>query len=272
MAKSNEQRETQKKLLPATARSALVLLVFMSGCGPSREATGTLPDSDLVFTGTIAVVHSSAVDGLDPENCVIVNVTDVHRLPGNLDPLQGQTVTVQMKDVSSVRVGEQRTFFADVIALGAELGVKEVGSEPAGLDKQSRESLTQKVRERDRKRAEDDLRRRVEKASAVGLGRIVRITPMKKEQEIDREHDPEWQVVELRLSSVAKGGREQTISFLYPGSHDILFVGYPQMQVDQEWTVILDKSDEKEVGLVISHPSNILPASEFKHVESLIKK
>lgn len=258
--------------MPASARSALVLCMLLSACGPSKDATETFPESDLVFTGAIAVVHSSTVDGLDPETSVIVNVTDVHRVSGDLDPLQGQTVTVQMKDVSSVRVGEEWTFFANIIALGAELGVREVSSEPAGADKQSRESLTQKVRERDRKRAEDALRRRVEKASTVGLGTIVRITPMLKKQEIDREHDPEWQVVELRLSSVAKGERGQTIRFLYPGSRDILFIGYSKLQVDQEWTFILDKSDEKEVGLVVSDPSNILPASEFKHVESLVKK
>lgn len=272
MSRQNEQRGNQTRLVPPTAGAALVLLLLLSSCTLSKDKTMKLPDSDLVFTGTIVVVHSSTVDGLDPENSVIVNVTDVHRLPDGFDPLEGQALSLQMKDVSSAHVGEQRTFFADVVTIGAELGLMEVSSEPAGADKQSRDSLTRKVKENDMKRADDDLRQRVEKASAVALGKIVSITPMKKEQVLIREHNPEWQIVELQLSGVAKGGGEKTIRFLYPGSRDILFVRYPQLQMDQEWVVILDKSDEKEVELVISHPSNILPASEFKHVESVIKK
>ncbi|MDH3252075.1 MAG: hypothetical protein OEM41_04735, partial [Ignavibacteria bacterium] len=158
---------------------------------------------------------------------------------------------------------------ADEVSMGEDIGVNEVQSQPAS---EKPESVTQKVKESDMKRADDDLRRRTETASVVALGKIISITPLKKEQDLDREHDPDWQVVEFRLSSVAKGKGQETVRFLYPGSRDILFVRYPVIKADEEWTVILDSIKQMEVGLVIAQPSDIMPPAEFKRVESVMKK
>ena len=268
MGTTGEQRETRQRVAPGSAWAALILLLAIAGCGSSEKAM-TIPATDLAFTGTIVVVHSSIADGLDPENSAIVEVSDVHRSPGGFEALKGQMVTVRMKDVASARVGQKRTFFADVVSMGEDIGVNEVQSQPAS---EKPESVTQKVKESDMKRADDDLRRRTETASVVALGKIISITPLKKEQDLDREHDPDWQVVEFRLSSVAKGKGQETVRFLYPGSRDILFVRYPVIKADEEWTVILDSIKQMEVGLVIAQPSDIMPPAEFKRVESVMKK
>jgi hypothetical protein len=268
MGTTRKQREAQQWLTPRSACAALIVLLAMAGCGSSEKAM-TIPASDLAFTGTIVVVHSSTVDGLDPEHSVIVDVGDVYRSPDGLESLKGEMVTVRLKDVAGALVGQKRTFFADVVSIGTDVGVSEVQSEPA-VEKGA--EFAQKVQESDRKRADDDLRRRTEQARVVALGKIVSITPLQKEQDLDREHDPDWQVVEFRPSTIAKGVAQETIRFLYPGSRDILFAGFPILKADEQWTVILDTISQKEVGLVIAQPSNLMPPSEFRHVESVMKK
>ncbi len=225
--------------------------------------------AELIFRGTVHEVGVANLAIVEPnERTAIVRVEEVLKITGSLDDFTGREITVFA--IEALKPGEQHVFFTRVCLIGESLGVQEVGRAEGSIPK-----LAAKVREAQRQAVRTDLTARLNGADLVVSGKIVETRHVAPPSGRPiTEHDPEWREAVLEVSSVAKGEAPKgTLSFLYPGSLDVLWMKAPKPTVGLIGTWLLHRQEQANTGAVFAafDPQDLLSDEEAKVALTWVK-
>jgi hypothetical protein len=233
--------------------------------------------SSLIFIGTIEKLGTAkTTQATLEENTAVVTVEEVYTPTGGLGDLRKRGITVLLDARRPAKAGERALFFANGVAYGAGVVVREVERLPvtdkAALEKEIAAALT--------RRDDRALAQRIARSSLVVVGKVVSVREAQRpEQPAISEHDPRWFEAVVELTSVERGqfsGKDLTI--LFPASADELWAEAPKFKVGQEGVFILQK-DQTEIrppgprrlGYTALNPLDFQPNGRIDQVRRLVK-
>jgi len=161
----------------------------------ATSSDDAIRESDLIFNGTIEELGGSTVAALEAgPNMAVVRVDDLIRSTPVLAQLEGQRMTVELRDPGSVAAGEQYTFYATALLFGESVAVRELAHHPV----EPVEALTGRVDEALAGVEDAALRERAQDAELVVSGRVSHVRPSPAAAAAEEptgpvsEHDPQW--------------------------------------------------------------------------------
>lgn len=219
---------------------AAICLAFETAVGQERATM--LATADIVFTGTVMHQGTASFYGVPvSENTIVVRVDQVIDQPAKLALRAGDTVTVEVLDLSSLDGGVQATFYTQGWIFGEGVAVREVGHElvvqAAGAAQgQDAQAMRQE-------RQDEQLRARIAAADMVMLGRVVTVGPATLSQfQAERpitEHDAGWQEAVIEVETGIKGVADgQRVVVRFPTSMDVQWFNAPRFTAGQEGVFI----------------------------------
>ena len=237
--------------------SAGVFLISSAvAAGGQTQRHEWLSHCGIVFVGRVLTVGdvSFAAVPRSPQT-LVVSVDDVLEKPAAVSLVNGDTVTVEVKEPSQFHDGTRATFYARGWIFGSGVAVREVGHEmasqsSAGISPAAETGVstpTQGELAQVRKEVSDaQLRARIQKADMVVVGRVTAIRPgamrAAGSRRVLSEHDPDWQEAIIHVESGIKGARDgEEIVVRFPGSMDVAWHGAPKFKVGQEGTFVLQR-------------------------------
>jgi hypothetical protein len=220
----------------------------------SDEAITTLlGEGPFAFVGTVEHVGAATMSDIPIDGrTAVVRVDHVLQAPEALPTLDGQRITVQLKD--DAQPGEQAAFFAQGLAFGESVAVTEVGrvgvdavephvtrgfeaGEPAGFEALKRQAEAVRVREH------------ADAADAVVVGRVVGLEDVL--EPVISEHDPDWWRATIDVAHVEKGDVQTgPLQVLYANSLDVKWRLSPKPKASQEglWILHATEGDQREAA------------------------
>jgi len=227
------------------------MLAILFSTTAMAQTTGAQLDrlvrsSSLIFIGTIEKLDAATTTEVIPDkNSAVVMVEEVYTATAGLGDLRKRNITVQLDPKRPATPGERAVFFANGVAYGRGVVVREVDrlkfKDKTVIDREITAALT--------RRDDQKLVQRITRANLVIVGKVVAVHPAKQEKPSGiSEHDPNWHEAVVELRSVERGkysGKQLTI--LFPASLDELWAEAPKFKDGQEGLWILQK-DQKEKG------------------------
>lgn len=252
-----------------------LLLAVNASAAPGGATVKELTRSaDFVFRGTVQTAGATNLSIVEPDaRTAVVRVEEVLKAGGTIEDYTGRNVTVFLSQ--DLTAGEQRVFFTNVRLIGESLGVEEL-ERPAGRAA----DLAVQVRGAHGELVRDELAARLAAADLVIAGRVLSTRPaatapeLAEEGEEASEHDPQWREAVLEISSVLKGNAAgKTVTFLYPGSVDVMWAFVPKAKAGQEGTWLLHRhTPEKGAAVfVVADPKDRLSDAEALQAKGLVK-
>ncbi|MBV9547108.1 MAG: hypothetical protein JOY61_22290 [Chloroflexi bacterium] len=226
-----------------------------------------LGKAGISFVGTVERIGAATLSDVPVNNrTAVVRVDRVLDAPPSLSHLAHDEVTVLL--ASDAAPGQQFAFFTDAAVLGKTLAVTEVGrlpaSEVAPHVAQARTSTVQPLDPIRRKMDASELRAHAGAAEVVVVGRIIRLEQVGEERY--SEHAPHYWRATLQVQHVEKGNVSGEVSFIYPASRDVQWVGAPKPEARQQGLWILHATTGSESSLA---PFKLLHADDFRPVQHL---
>jgi len=202
--------------------------------------------TSLIFIGTVEKLGAATTTEIVADkNTAVVTVEEVYTPTDGLGDLRKRTITVQFDPKRPATLGERAVFFANGVAYGRGVVVREVDrfkvKDKAALDKEITVALM--------RRDDQKLVQRLRRANLVVVGKAVAVRPAKQpERSGISEHDPHWHEAIIELRSVERGKyQDKQLTILFPASNDELWSEAPKFKDGQEGLWILQK-DQKEKG------------------------
>ena len=223
-----------------------------------------------IFAGRVVRTGATTMDVIEPtKETAVVRVDRVLRAPGDLGARRGSEVTVRLR--SPTRKGQRAVFFTVGWISGEGLAVQEVGRQPAGeLD-----AINKQMGEAVRKEELAAMRKRVEEAHAVVVGKVADTVPVEREQPPASEHDPQWRtavvVVERREKGDVKEG--QRVEVAYASSRDVMWFRAPKPEPGDRAVFLLHRRELEELQvemLAIVEPLDMQPVERLQEIRSVM--
>jgi len=236
---------------------------------PSAAAVEKLTRaSQLIFRGTVerpGAVNLAILKG--GEDTAVVRIDEVLHVPGLLEVVRGQEVTLRLRQPGSVKAGETAVFFTRSWLYGENLALVETGHTAPGT------AVPAQIVATHRKMAQEALRERLDKAALVVTGRVIETRPSAI---VDRlhgtEHDPVWQEAVIAVDHVVKGDpRTARAVLLYPGSNDISWHRAFKAQKGQDGVWLLESSPDAAGMYTVSTPMSLMARQDLATVEGMVK-
>ena len=209
----------------------------------TESAEKQIQKSSYIFVGTVQKTNATTMPLVPAsDRTAVVRIEEVLTAPKTLADYTGHDVTVQLRDGSSVKAGDRLAFFTNGGMFGASVALVEVGHVEAGRDTQDlRRQIAQAFQEKD----DEELRKRIAKASLIVVGKVLRTGPAKlSERQPVTEHDPQWQEAEVGIEVVQKGlYSARSVSVLFAGSTDMMWFQAPNLKEGQDGIWLLHKDD-----------------------------
>jgi hypothetical protein len=267
--------------------AAFVLLI--PGLVTAAETVQTLAArSAIVVIGTVLRAHASAEPTVPASEKTIVIRVDRMLAGAEIAGNQaGRTATVILSQVGNFKVGATATFYGNPRAAGATLTMQDQGETAVAGETVAQADVERSVQAR----RDRPVQERLVAASTVFRGRvegIERLEPSAKARPSApprSEHDPEWQVATVRVTSAIRGGSVgETATVIFAGSRDIEWFNAPKLAVGQDAVFIAHKPSAaedmalREFGAaflgqktvqLLTDPNDLLPASEEVRVRNL---
>jgi hypothetical protein len=203
--------------------------------------------AEFIFRGTVQKPGAANLEVVEANaRTAVVRVDEVLKAADTLDDFTGREITVFLRQPSSMRAGDQGTFFTKVGLLGESLGVVELGRRTG-----SALNLKAQIASAGSQALEQDLRTRVAAADLVVSGRILstRATYDEPKSGVLTEHDPLWWEAVLEVRKVVKGQvTEKTVTFWFPASLDVMWAFAPKPSAGQEGTWLLHRQATEDRG------------------------
>lgn len=250
-----------------------VLVVALTVLWPVMPAIGQESFEEILstrcqfsFKGTVKKLNAATIpEVLVSDRTVIVQVDQVLQGPISLGDYTGKEVTVLLKRAESRQVGQQYTFCTTGWIYGTGLAVKEVVVSGFTLSADFTPENAAKAQEVS---TEKELRKRLDRADAVIVGRVLRTGPLPKarmalepEGGLPRlsEHDPKWREAVVAIEDVGKGDlrKGQEIRIPFPSSRDVVWYQAPKFKEGQEGVWLLHR--KLLMGLATEEPAAIEP-------------
>lgn len=269
-----------------------VALLHPSDALAQGNPTEWLKQSSIVVVGTVTEVGGASFAAVpQSDRTLVVRVDSVLRKPEAVALNSGDQMTIMVKDPSQFRKGVQATFYAEGWIFGEGLAVREVGHEisPAALSPEAISQNQKKLEDMQREIEDAELRRRIQEADVVVVGKVVTVRPasmpsLAPSRTPISEHEANWQEAVVRVESGIKGAEaNQQIVLRFPGSLDVAWYGMPKFKEGQEGTFLL-KTDQvsgatkamlagAQVPAYTSlSTKDVLPKSEAERVRTLAEQ
>lgn len=236
----------------------------------SDEAiTALLGEGPFAFVGTIEHVGAATMTDVPIDSrTAVVRVDHVLQAPEALPTLEGQRITMQLKE--DTQPGEQAAFFAQGLAFGESVAVTEVGrvaveavephvtrgfeaGAPAGFEALQRAAQAARLREH------------AAGADAIVVGRVVGLEDVL--EPVISEHDPDWWRATIDVAHVEKGDVQTgPLRVLYANSLDVQWRLSPKPKASQEglWILHATEGDQREAApFEIPHPEDYQPVQSL---------
>ena len=266
--------------------------VYPAAAQSNKQMTDFASRSAIVVLGTIEKVGASEEPLVAPTNATVVIKVDQMFSGKELAGDQtGRTATVILSKPSDIKVGTKALFFGNPRFIGKTITISDVGELP--VPRAETQSLQQTLEPSLQARRDAPIRARLDNAQMVFRGKVESVHPLEVESKDRRptaqdEHDPEWQVAMVRVTSAVRGSQNATvIPVVFPASGDIMWFNSPKPKPGDDAVFIGHKLQERELGLLrdtgtksfveqqhavfVTQPFDVLPASEEKRVLRLLE-
>ncbi|HST82207.1 MAG TPA: hypothetical protein VLL08_10775 [Kineosporiaceae bacterium] len=235
-----------------------------------EDVLALLRQSAISFIGTVEMLGASTMPDLPvDERTAVVVVDQVLHTPAAFTNLAGTRVTVQLDPaVDLPPVGTRLALFANAMAFGDSLAVREVGRlspqevEPQGQGFAAGDPPVTRLQDQlERARAQDH-------AAEVAAVVVARVTGLRKAgTPATREHDPDWWWADLEVYHVERGPvSEGALSVLYANSLDVRWRAKPKPKASQDglWFLHATEGSLAELG-----PYYLMDGDDFAPVQSI---
>lgn len=261
-------------------RAFLVLLSVAGGASipcaaqpptPSRAYIDLVRRSGFIFQGTVRSIGAATPTVVRQSNTAIVLVARVWEALPPVGNVQGREVTVRLRNPEQVRPGQTATFFTYVYSAGQSLGVQEVGILP-------REDTTRaaaRIQSARRTLSDDRLSRRLVTARLVVVGSAGEARPAEGSNEHRGEHDPLWWRVPIRVETVLKGSRRDSVVLVnFARSDDPAWERSPKPRAGDRGIYLLQPTGGTRFrvsGLFLVDSLDVLDGSQADRVRRLLR-
>ena len=224
-----------------------------------------------VFAGEIERTNASTVALVRPtKEIAVVRVKEVLKAPADFGERKGKRVTVRL--ASAARKGQKAVFFTVGWVSGEGLAVQEVGRQPA-TDVGTMRKQMEEAEQRDERSA---LRKRVNEAEAVVLGKVAETRPSGDvELPPASEHDPLWRLAVVVVERAEKGDAKagDRLTFAYATSDDVMWFRAPKPDKGQRAVFLLHRrrlEERDDTALAVVEPIDVRPPEELERIRSVI--
>lgn len=172
---------------------------------------------------------------------VATEIEQVLRSTDALRDLAGKHAFMLTKEVAALRPAQAFIFFTQVISLGQQLLVLDVGHVEA-----DGETLRQ-VEEAIREENERPLRERVAAAELIVTGEVVESRILERPFPPPSEHYPDWGIARVKAHSVLRGHKPHAeLEVLFAASLDRVWFRSPKLHREVRGILLLFRIDEDE--------------------------
>jgi len=227
--------------------------------------------------GTVARVEASTLRSLAPSSrTFVVKVEEILHGPAPFADHRGREITIYTENPQGLLLGKQAVFFTRSWLYGESMAVAEVGR----VDMPDQGTTRSDIAAANQSIADRQLQDRIAKAELVIAGEVaaVKPAPQTDRRRIETEHDPEWWVAEIKVTSVEKGKPPTApVAILFPHSGDEMWLESPKFQRGQTGIWILQRNQQEKgwpvlrvPGLTALQPLDFHPPAELERVRRLI--
>jgi hypothetical protein len=203
---------------------------------------------------------------------VATRIKEVLRSTPVLRSLAGQEALVVSKHSGALRQHHDLILFADVISLGRQLLLHEIGHVEIG------EEIARQVAKAIREADERPFRERVAGADLIVTGEVVESHPTESARRPKSEHDPIWWIARVAVKAVHKGRKPRgDIEVLFASSTDRVWFNSPKLTPGTSGIFLLQHVSENEVPKEVprttyqaTDPLDLIPAGRLPDVERLL--
>lgn len=226
------------------------------------------------FVGTVEHVGAATMTGLPiDERTAVVHIDHVLHAPEALSRLDGHRATVQLDAGSEpMQPGESAAFFAEGLAFGETVALREVGRLPvadvephvAAAGERGERGAFEPLR---RSLSAEDLRGHASAAEAVVVGEVVGLQSAAGQEGAVSEHDPDWWTATIAVQHVERGDLQPgQVTVLYPNSRDVRWSHVPKPRPSEYGVWILHAT---EGDLARIAPYQIVHVDDRQPLQSL---
>jgi hypothetical protein len=247
------------KLLPLFAAMLLVAAALTMANAQEESAQTLAERSAIVVRGTVLKVNASDEPMVAASRSTAV-ISVVQMYAGNeiAGELKGRTATVILSRPDSVKAGEEVLFFGNPRFLGRSLTIADEGELPV---KTGAPTMMSELAGGAQARKDKPVRDRIATADLVFRGTVDSVSPLGTETEEAKktappgsEHDPEWQVANVRIAAALRGGEAgKFVTIIFPASRDIVWFNAPKLKVGQDAVFLCHAPNKQDTTLSRSH-------------------
>ncbi|WP_256753108.1 hypothetical protein [Mesorhizobium sp. Mes31] len=198
--------------------------------------------------------------GSAPEKTIRIHIDEVMHSTAELRGLRGRDALVITEHKATFEGGEEFVFFTDVVSLGDDLVVRELGHRRATSE--AREETAEMLRAA----AERPLAERVRHADLIVTGEVTASRVLERPSPPRSEHDPEWGIARVAIRSVHKGKKPKgEVEVLFANSHDIAWYKSPKLHEGEHGIFLLHLAEQGDED---DHPHD-LPRPIHKAIDPL---
>jgi len=243
-----------------------IIILSLFSCKPPKPVVNT-HDAQFIFRGTVQQLQAANLPEIkDTQNTIIVKVDEVVFAPIGFTDWTGKLITVAISDPNTSKPEQKKLFYTNGWLYGESIAVIEVG------DGKSSNLTNDDVRAGAQKHRDDKVRERLKRAELVVSGKLIEIKPL-EEKRIDSEHEPEWALATIEVSTALKGNSTQNnIKFLFPTSRDVMWAGSPKFDEGGEGIWLLTRSKTQDGQFTITQKEDFFEINDLKRIETLLKK
>ena len=228
-------------------------------------------DSTYIFSGVVEKLGSAHMDSVPAsDNTAVVKVEHVYTPAEILGDLTGKQVTIQLKENKTITPRSKVAFFTNGWIYGKGIAFIEVGR----MKEQQPDKFKTKVAESRQRKADQQLKNRIDRAAVVVVAKVVKTNELKLDKRLPiSEHSPHWREAVLQINSIIKGEFQgQELRMIYPGSNDEVWVESPKPEIQKEGIWILQKDQQEKGGPKFRVPGyTALDALDFQTMDQLEK-
>ena len=276
-------------------RLAVLAIVAALSCGAANAQTAESMSalasrSSIIVLGTVTRAGADEEPLVAPSSAtVVIKIERMYAGTEFAGDQAGHSATVILSAPGSAKEGSELLFFGNPRFIGKTLTIADVGELPAPRIKEG-EAPTE-LMQGIQARRDAPIRARLALASVVFRGKVesVRTPEGTKESDLRQEHDPEWEVAMVRVTSPTRGAKSgSVVPIVFAASRDIMWFNSPKLHVGDDVLILAHRPQEDELRLlrnapamriveqqravVVSQPYDVLPASDEKRLAALFQQ
>jgi hypothetical protein len=281
-------------ILPVLITAIAQISPAVSTAAQDQSPRALAQRSAIVVRGKVLKVNASDEPMLAASRTTVVILVEQMYAGSEIAGDQtGHTVTVILHRPGSVKVADELTFFGNPRLQGKTLTIANEGE--IAVPKGAAAMLMSEVEAGIQARKDAPTINRLATANLVFRGAVERVQPLTeiltaaKEKTVKplSEHDPEWQVADVRIVTPIRGGEPgQVVAVMFPASRDIMWFHSPKLKVgtdaifiaqlvnNEDPSLSQDRSfaalEQRQPVYFVTEPADVLDPTDLEHVRSLM--